>query len=523
MAQPRGNPAILSLLALWRVYRACRKGKRQTRDTQAYEAKLLDNLLAARAALASASWRPSPLLAFVVERPKLREIHASCFADRVVHHLLVERLSKLYEPVFIHDSCANRKGKGTHFAVRRLQQFMRSGSAPQYALQLDIANFFNRIHRPTLFRLLQQRLVRGVRRYGLERSEARGLQAQCRALLATDPNHRVRRKGNARRFASIPPHKRLCMQEAGYGLPIGNLTSQFFANVYLNELDQFVKHQLKARHYVRYVDDFVLLHPDPAQLIVWREALATFLEQHLKLELKAHNEPRPVSAGVDFLGYIVRPHYRLVRRRVVQRMERILRAFARQHIRPHAQMLPHGARERLRAQLASYRAHFSHANSKRLWQRIVARHAWLATLFAKPMQLAPNQALRPLWIPQQVSGIGSQYRYFARRYQGARVLIEVGKRWYWPVSSAAPATEQTLIPGLGWCMAYRNSELKRLRQRWKRQGIAHVLVAQDGHYRTGFKRRVQWLVWYPPNAAALTVPAQTNHPAPLGHPSPGGE
>lgn len=154
--------------ALWRAYRACRKGKRNTRETQRYEARLLDRLVSTRNALASFDWRPSRTLAFVVSQPKLREIHAATFADRVVHHLLVARLNRLYEPVFIHDSYANRLGKGTHAAVDRLQAFMRSatqsGQRPVYALQLDIANFFNSIHRPTLFRLLQRRLVRAVRR-----------------------------------------------------------------------------------------------------------------------------------------------------------------------------------------------------------------------------------------------------------------------------------------------------------------------------------------------------------------------
>ena len=297
------DPAPFGLHALWRAYRACRKGKRHTRDAQQYQVRLLDGLVQARDALASASWRPSPHLCFVVDQPKRREIHAAPFADRVVHHLLTERLARLYEPVFIHDSYANRKGKGTLAAVDRLQQCMRSGAAGQgqpgqwYALQLDIANFFNRIHRPTLFGLLQHRLVRAVRRQGLAPDEARTLQTLCRALLQAAPTEGVRRKGPPARFAAVPPHKRLAAQEPGRGLPIGNLTSQFFANVYLNELDQFVKHQLKARHYLRYVDDFVLLHPDPAQLVAWRDAIEAFLAQRLGLALKERSTPRHVSAG----------------------------------------------------------------------------------------------------------------------------------------------------------------------------------------------------------------------------------
>jgi hypothetical protein len=433
------GPSAFGLHALWRAYRACRKGKRRTRDTQRYEARLLDNLTSTRDALAGFDWRPSPPLAFVVSEPKLREIHAAPFADRVVHHLLTERLARLYEPVFIHDSCANRKGRGTHFAVDRVQAFMRrvtrGGQRPAFALQLDIANCFNRIYRPTLFRLIQQRLLRAVRRQGLPRDEACALQTHVRSLLTADPAAGVRRKGPATGFERVPLHKRLSGQEAGRGLPIGNLTSQFFANVYLNELDQFVKHELKCRYYVRYVDDFVLLHDDPARLVVWRDAIEAFLAERLGLELKARSEPRPVNDGVDFLGYVVRPFYRLVRRRVVRRFHRTLADFERRHVRICTYRLPPVARERLRAQVASYRAHLAHAASHRLWQRSLARFPWLGELFERPERAPPGCPLRPRWAPTSVSGIGSQYRYFARLHPDAWVLIEVGNRWLLPVAN----------------------------------------------------------------------------------------
>lgn len=548
----RGNgsddPSAFGLHALWRAYRACRKGKRKTRDTRRYEARLLDNLVTSRDALTGLDWRPSPPLAFVVSEPKLREIHAAPFADRVVHQLLTERLARLYEPVFIHDSCANRKGRGTHFAVDRVQAFMRRGpsvaaaaaptgggrdvGAPEGAmpagnlwfLQLDIANFFNRIHRPTLFRLIQHRLLRAVRRQGLSRDEARALQAHVRALLTADPSAGVRRKGPAAGFARVPVHKRLSGQEAGRGLPIGNLTSQFFANVYLNELDQFVKHELKCRRYVRYVDDFVLLHEDPAQLVAWRDAIEAFLGERLGLELKARAEPRPVSEGVDFLGYIIRPHYRLVRRRTVHRFHRVLAEFERRHVRADAYRLPLAARERLRAQVASYRAHLAHAASHRLWQRCLARFPWLGELFDRPQRAAHGQPLRPRWAPASVSGIASQYRYFARLHPEARVLIEVGNRWVLPVQdgcrsggsrdgrgtaveprhrncrrTCGEAGFRQLVhyPGLGPCLEVHPDRLHDLRRCWKRAGQAHVLIAQTGHFRTGFRRRELLLVWRP--------------------------
>lgn len=486
-----GGP--FSLLALWRAYRACRRGKRKARDTQGYEARLLDRLAESRDALASFGWRPSRAFCFVVFAPKLREIHAAPFADRVVHHLLVERLNRLFEPVFIDDSCANRKGKGTHAAVARLQRFMRrlDGGGEAFFLQLDIANFFNRIHRPTLFRLLQHRLARAVRRGGLAREEARALQAHCRALLTAAPGAGAAHRGPPRHFARVPPHKRLSMQEKGRGLPTGNLTSQLFANVYLNELDQFVKHTLKARFYLRYVDDFILLHRDPAQLRVWRDAIERFLQERLALSLKARGEPKPLGEGADFLGYVVRPRYRLVRRRIVRRFSAQLREFARRHRRGGAWNLPPAACGKLRAQLASFRAHLAHAGGTRVWRRLWDQNPWLAELFAAPA--AGGLPLpRPLWEPASVSGVAGQYRYFVRAHPGACVLMQIGSRWWtegrWARLAAAGAID-AVRPGLGAGIELTSAALARMRRALRRAGIGYALVAQTGFFRSGFRRR----------------------------------
>jgi hypothetical protein len=524
--EPAGDE-VFGFHALWRAYQACRRGKRNTRDTQRYEARLLDRLAETRTALESHAWRPSRPLTFIVFSPKLREIHAAPFADRVVHHLLSERLTRIYEPLFIHDSCANRLGKGTHFAVDRLQGFMRQaghgGTRPAYALQLDIANFFNRIHRPTLFGLLQQRLVRAVRRQGLAPEEARGLQAHCRALLEADPAAGVRRKGAASRFEQVPPHKRLAAQEAGRGLPVGNLTSQFFANVYLNELDQFVKHTLKARWYVRYVDDFVLLHPDPAQLLAWRAQIAAFLEARLHLRLKALSEPRQVTDGVDFLGYVIRPRYKLARRRVVRRFNAVLQAFEHAHVRPNALRLPPAARDLLRARVASYLAHLGRASSWHLWQRTLRRFPWLGQVFDDPESALQGAALKPAplkpaWEPRGVSGLAGQYRAIARRHAGACVLMQVGARWlasgaHLGLLARQPGAVVVRRPGLGACVELPPQYLAPVRNKLKRAGIAHVLAAQGGHFKSGFKRRSVVLVWHPANPHSPTSPSSSSRGA----------
>lgn len=516
--------APFGLHALWRAYKACRKGKRAARDTQAYEASLLDKLVSSRDALAnvgrSGGWRPSRTFSFVVSRPKLREIHAAPFADRVVHHVLVDRLTRIYEPVFIHDSYANRIGKGTHAAVERLQGFMRQasagGSQPAYALQLDIANFFNSIHRPTLFRLLQHRLERAVRGNMLAPDEARALQSHCRALLTADPTQGVRRRGAVKLFEQVPLHKRLGALGPGVGLPIGNLTSQFFANVYLNELDQFVKHQLKARWYVRFVDDFVLLHPDPAQLLAWRAQIEEFLATRLSLKLKAQAEPHALQQGTDFLGYVIRPYYRLARRRVVKRLQTCLRAYERAHVRGHALELPLQAREALRAQLSSYTGHLRHASSHHLWQRTLARHPWLAQMFATTGKAGGDgpRLGAPRWQPPLVHNLIHQHRYFVALYPGTCVLLQVGNSWMLAgvCPSALPPGRTVQRPGLGPCTEWPLQALPLLRQRLKARGLAHSIVSQTGHFKTGFKHRTLTAVWYPALSASPSFLFTPAHP-----------
>jgi len=165
------------------------------------------------------------------------------------------------------------------------------------------------------------------------------------------------------------------------GLPIGNLTSQFFGNVYFNGLDQFIKHSLKVRHYVRYVDDFVLLANDVPSLQRWHAAIAEYLRNTLRLTLRPDARIAPIANGIDFLGYIVRPGYSLVRRRVISHLREKLQAAHRQITSTPGQwQFAPALRESLLATLASYRGHFSHAKVGGLYTRLIHAFPWL-TLF----------------------------------------------------------------------------------------------------------------------------------------------
>lgn len=358
---------VVSFSALYLAWRAARRGKKPSADQLAFDCHWIDRLFELQERLNAGIWHPSPPTCFVQLTPKAREIHAPAFADRVVHHWLVPQLERLYEPAFIHDSYSNRKAKGTHAAVRRLRDFIRqvaSGQGGGYYLQLDVANFFNSIHRPTLWSLLKRR----VERAGLSMAAQRA----THALL----NYPIERTGvrwacTETERAAVPPHKRLENAAPGCGIAIGNLSSQFFANVYLDRLDQFVKHVLKVPRYLRYVDDFVLVHRDRAQLEMWLDQIVEFLRTELRLELKTELKLRPLDTGCDFLGYVVFPTHTVVRRRVIAHCRSKLAAFERRG-NPSAEAL-----ENLRSTWASYAGHFRHANSWRLRQRIYDRFPWL--------------------------------------------------------------------------------------------------------------------------------------------------
>lgn len=332
-APERDSPrTAFTFASVWRAYVACRRGKRRRRSTQGFELQLLDRLVGLQQSLQDHSWRPSPATAFVVDRPKLREVLAASYGDRIVHHWLVPHLERQYEPVFVFGLWSNRKGKGIHPAVTHLQQQMRSvtasGRHPGYFLQLDVTNFFNRIDRRLLLAMITQRLQKDQRRAADDpRHLDSGLAAHLLWLTG------VLLHGNAAlaqyrisgvQHHRVPSHKRLVNAPDGLGLPIGNLTSQFFADVYVNALDQFVKRVLKSKHYARYVDDCVLLAQDAATLRGWHLRITEFLHEQLSLTLREDAILAPVALGADFLGYRVRPSHVLVRPRVLQHFAQAL-------------------------------------------------------------------------------------------------------------------------------------------------------------------------------------------------------
>ncbi|NBF13388.1 RNA-directed DNA polymerase [Pseudomonas sp. Fl4BN1] len=292
---------------LVQAYYDCRRSKRNSDSALAFEMDLERNLTALHGDLVTGQYRPGRSICFVVTRPKAREVWAADFRDRIVHHLLYNHIGPRIESSFIADSCACIPGRGTLYAAKRLESKIRSASEnwskPCWYLKLDLANFFVAIDKEVLRRQLAARIT-----------EPWWL-ALAEQILMHDPRESYEVRSPAHLFNRVPQHKRLTAQPAHLGLPIGNLSSQFFANVYLDALDQFAKHALRAKHYIRYVDDFVFLHESPQQLNQWLAQVEAFLPS-----LGARLNPsktilQPVDRGVDFVGHVIKPWRRTTRKR----------------------------------------------------------------------------------------------------------------------------------------------------------------------------------------------------------------
>lgn len=302
--------ADFSFADLVQAYLDCRATKRNTRSALEFEQDLERNLRQLHDELIEGSYRPGRSICFVITRPKHREVWAAEFRDRIVHHLLYNHTGAAVEARFIADTCACIPGRGTLYAARRLQAKARSvtqgGARPAFYLKCDLANFFVAIDK----RILDCLLARHMSGWWLD---------LARLLLWHDPRLDCEVRGDPALLERVPVHKRLGCQPSHLGLPIGNLSSQFFANVYLNELDQFAKRRLGARHYIRYVDDFVILHEDPAWLIQAHQQIRAWLPKALNAHLNdSKTVLQPVARGIDFVGQIVRHSHRVVRRRTLR-------------------------------------------------------------------------------------------------------------------------------------------------------------------------------------------------------------
>ena len=309
-----------NLLEAWREFLL---GKRSKTDVHEFSLRLMDNLLSLRDDLLHHIYRHGGYQAFTISDPKPRHIHKAAVRDRVLHHAIYRTFYPFFDKTFIADSFSCRIGKGTHRAIQRFAVFGRRASRNHtrtcWVLKCDIKKFFASIDHATLTEIIRSYLP--------------------------DPGLRWLLGEVIGSFSSTAP---------GKGLPLGNLTSQLLVNIYMNEFDQFVKHRLKVKYYVRYADDFVITSSDRRELEDLILPIQAFLAERLKLELHPGKVSiATIASGVDFLGWVHFPDHRVLRTATKRRMFRGI-----------------GASKGTKETVQSYHGLLSHGNAKKLWKKV---------------------------------------------------------------------------------------------------------------------------------------------------------
>lgn len=312
------------------AWKEFRRGKRNKSDVQEFEFNLEDNLFQLHQELRNKTYQHSNYTAFSVCDPKPRRIHKAIVRDRVLHHAVFRILYPIFDKTFVFDSYSCRISKGTHRAVNRLEKFCRRLSRNNtrniFALKCDIKRFFDSVNQNVLTGLIKRKVQDEDAIWLIEKI--------------------------IRSFTK--------------GLPLGNVTSQLFANIYLNELDQFVKRKLKIKYYLRYCDDFVVLGGNTKHLEKFIPGINNFLRTRLKLSL--HPDKiiiRKYHQGIDFLGYVVLPHYRILRTKTKRR---IMRKIKKNHHDLHNDII---SKKSFNQKLQSYFGILRHCHGYKITKRVV--------------------------------------------------------------------------------------------------------------------------------------------------------
>jgi retron-type reverse transcriptase len=329
---------IISIDNLFAAWDAFKSDKRSRKDVQAFERNVEEHLFALYRDLSSKKYKHGAYSGFWIKDPKPRHIHKATVRDRILHHAIFTILNPIFEPTFIAQSFSCRIGKGTHKGIQMLAEIVnklnRNGYKDVFVLKCDVRKFFDSINHDVLLRILAKRIK--------------------------DPDAMWLLSEIVESFTSGQSNLFECK-----GVPIGNLTSQLFANVYMNEFDQFLKHKLRVKYYLRYTDDFIVVSNDKKYLCDLIEPIKQFLKSELTLSLHPYKVTiRKFSQGIDFLGYIILPYHRQLRTKTKKRIFRKL--FRR--MKEHKQgLIP---LEKVEQTLQSYLGVLSHADSYALAENL---------------------------------------------------------------------------------------------------------------------------------------------------------
>lgn len=255
------TPSQIRIEDLFQAYYDCRRNKRRTSNAMAYEVDFERNLVELYEDINNGTYQIGASLAFIVQKPVKREVFAADFRDRIVHHFVINKINPIFEKLFINDSYSCRKGKSSLYGITQISEFIRRCSQnytrDAYILKLDIEGFFMHIRKDLLFNKIRNIIEEQY--FNDDKSVIIGL---CRQIIYNNPTLNCRFRGSRSNWKGLPHSKSLFGVNADCGQPIGNLSSQIFANVYLDALDKFVTHTLQFNYYGRYVDDFIIIHHD---------------------------------------------------------------------------------------------------------------------------------------------------------------------------------------------------------------------------------------------------------------------
>ena len=374
------------LLDLYKAFKDARRHKRKKHYVQQFSENLEENLIDLRDEIIEGRYTPRPSTCFIITDPKVREVFAADFRDRIVHHLYYNYTHVLFERTFITDSYSCIRNRGTHWGIDRLEHHIRSVSCnytrPCYVMKLDIRGYFMHIHRERLLQLCRDTLLKMRTHSSDEEGKTWGDKLDyglvlylTGVIIMNNPLIGCHRRGAASDWDSLPPSKSLFHSPPGCGLPIGNLTSQLFSNVYLNHYDQFMKRVLRCRAYGRYVDDSYVVSNHKATLRGIVPLVSAFLEEELGLSL--HPDKLvicDVRHGVGFLGAYLKPYRKYIHNESLRRVKEGVESLRKVH-----------DAEVLRASIDSYLGVMSHYASYNLrykvfcTRRFLYRYGWFGS------------------------------------------------------------------------------------------------------------------------------------------------
>ncbi|MEK7567558.1 MAG: reverse transcriptase/maturase family protein [Patescibacteria group bacterium] len=324
--------SVDNLLLAWQEFL---RGKKHKKDVQEFQLNLMDNILSLHYDLKTKTYTHGGYSAFNISDPKPRNIHKASVRDRLLHHAIHRVLYPYFDQKFIYDSYSCRVGKGTHKAMNRFRSFAykvsKNNTKQCFVLKCDIRKFFASIDQEILLNILKKHITDKDTTWLLERV--------------------------INSFSSFSPLtysnvlENIGIEEKG--LPLGNLTSQLLVNIYMNEFDQFIKHKLKIKYYIRYAGDFVILSQNKNQLLENIRYIVCFLEKELSLQLHPNKVfIKTLSSGVDFLGWVNFARHRVLRNTTKRRMLRAMNGKAsRETMKSYLGMLKHGNAYKLRKHL----------------------------------------------------------------------------------------------------------------------------------------------------------------------------